>query len=83
MVASHMNPEEAYKAAVDLGASKALGMHYGTFDLSDEPLAEPAQQFCRPAQTTQNQVPILGCQKWVKRVRFKLCLNMNSKMFVW
>ena len=63
MVASHMNPEEAYKAAVDLGASKALGVHYGTFDLSDEPLAEPAQRFLHASAKTQSQAPILGCRK--------------------
>ena len=42
---SHMNPEEAVSAARDLKADKALGMHFGTFDLSDEPLVEPPQRF--------------------------------------
>lgn len=42
---SHMNPEEAVSAARDLKADKALAMHFGTFDLSDEPLAEPPQRF--------------------------------------
>jgi N-acyl-phosphatidylethanolamine-hydrolysing phospholipase D len=42
---SHMNPEEAMTAAQDLGASRAVAVHFGTFDLSDEPLAEPPQRF--------------------------------------
>jgi len=45
MHASHMNPEEAVKASVDLKAYHALAIHFGTFDLSDEPLAEPPQRF--------------------------------------
>ena len=42
---SHMNPEEAVKAAVDLRTTRAVAMHYGTFDLSDEPLDEPPRRF--------------------------------------
>lgn len=41
----HMNPEEAVQAAVDLRTPIAVGMHYGTFDLTDEPLAEPPRRF--------------------------------------
>jgi N-acyl-phosphatidylethanolamine-hydrolysing phospholipase D len=42
---SHMNPEEAIQAAVDLRARRAVAMHYGTFDLSDEPLDDPPRRF--------------------------------------
>lgn len=52
MQASHMNPEEAVQAAVDLGARRALGMHFGTFDLSDEPLDEPPRRFLQAATDT-------------------------------
>ena len=47
---SHMNPEEALLAAVDLQASRALAIHFGTFDLSDEPLAEPPLRFRNAAR---------------------------------
>ena len=42
---SHMNPEEAVQAAVDLQAEHALAIHFGTFDLSDEPIDEPPVRF--------------------------------------
>jgi N-acyl-phosphatidylethanolamine-hydrolysing phospholipase D len=37
----HLTPEEATQAFVDLDAKVMLGMHWGTFDLADEPLNEP------------------------------------------
>ena len=40
---SHVNPQEAAKAANVLRAGHLVPMHYGTFDLSDEPAAEPIQ----------------------------------------
>lgn len=41
MKSSHITPEEALRAAEDLQARTLIPMHYGTFDLSDEPLGEP------------------------------------------
>ena len=38
---SHMNPQEAVQAFIDLKAKKAIGMHWGTFILTDEPVDEP------------------------------------------
>ena len=52
MKASHMNPEEAVQAAVDLQAKTAVAMHFGTFDLSDEPIGEPPLRFKAAAQST-------------------------------
>ncbi|WP_227004265.1 MBL fold metallo-hydrolase [Kozakia baliensis] len=37
----HMNPEEALAAFEDLHAKRALACHYGTFQLTDEPIGEP------------------------------------------
>lgn len=45
MKEAHMNPEEAVAAAGDLRARKAIAMHFGTFDLSNEPLDEPPRRF--------------------------------------
>ncbi len=45
MRAVHLDPEEAVRATLELGAERALGVHYGTFDLTDEPLDEPPSRF--------------------------------------
>jgi L-ascorbate metabolism protein UlaG (beta-lactamase superfamily) len=37
----HMNPDEAVRAHVDLGEPFTIGMHFGTFQLTDEPIDEP------------------------------------------
>ena len=49
MRAVHMNPEEAVSAAETVRAERVLGVHWGTFDLTDEPLAEPPARFHREA----------------------------------
>jgi L-ascorbate metabolism protein UlaG (beta-lactamase superfamily) len=43
MKENHMNPEEALKAASDLKARVFVPIHWGTFDLSDEPLDLPVK----------------------------------------
>ena len=50
---SHLNPEEALQAAIDLRARRAVAIHFGTFDLSDEPLAVPPRRFSEAAMHTQ------------------------------
>lgn len=46
----HVTPEEALQIAEDVGARTAVAMHYGTFDLADEPLDEPARRFQAEAE---------------------------------
>jgi N-acyl-phosphatidylethanolamine-hydrolysing phospholipase D len=41
----HVTPEEALRGATEAGAKRVLGMHFGTFDLTDEPLDEPPARF--------------------------------------
>jgi N-acyl-phosphatidylethanolamine-hydrolysing phospholipase D len=45
----HLDPDEAVEAALALGARQTIGMHFGTFDLADEPLDEPPQRFLAQA----------------------------------
>jgi N-acyl-phosphatidylethanolamine-hydrolysing phospholipase D len=39
----HMNPADAVQASVDLRARQMVPIHWGTFDLTDEPLDLPPQ----------------------------------------
>jgi L-ascorbate metabolism protein UlaG (beta-lactamase superfamily) len=41
MAPVHMNPAEAIQAHHDLGARQSIGMHFGTFQLTDEPVDAP------------------------------------------
>lgn len=41
MSSSHLSPNEAILAFQDSGAKFMIPMHYGTFDLSDEPIGDP------------------------------------------
>ena len=46
----HTNPEEALSIARDLDSNKVLGMHWGTFVLSLEPIMEPPIRFKENAE---------------------------------
>jgi L-ascorbate metabolism protein UlaG (beta-lactamase superfamily) len=37
----HMNPEEAVQAHLDLKSKKSVGIHFGTFQLTDEKIDQP------------------------------------------
>ncbi len=41
MQSQHMNPAEAVRAHQDLQARHSIGMHFGTVQLTDEPIDEP------------------------------------------
>jgi N-acyl-phosphatidylethanolamine-hydrolysing phospholipase D len=45
MEPAHMNPEEAVRTYLDLGgAGTFMGIHWGTFQLTDEPVDEPPRR---------------------------------------
>lgn len=46
----HMNPAEAVQAHRDLHARRSLGMHYGTWQLTDEALEAPVQALAEAIQ---------------------------------
>ena len=43
MAENHVNPKDALQIAIDLDAKKSIGMHWGTFILTDEAVTEPPQ----------------------------------------
>ncbi len=56
MHTSHTNPQDAVQAFTQLGAKKMIPMHYGTFDLSDEPLQQPLEKI--QAINNPNIIPL-------------------------
>ena len=57
MSPNHQSPVDALKATDDLNAVHLIPMHYGTFDLSDEPLSMPVQELLKAAD--QRKVIVL------------------------
>jgi N-acyl-phosphatidylethanolamine-hydrolysing phospholipase D len=60
----HLNPEEAVQAFVDLRARTLLGMHWGTFDLADEPLDEPPVRML--AETHRRDID--AARTWILKI---------------
>ncbi len=62
MERNHISPYEALDAAVDMGATVTIPMHYGTFSLSDEPMSDPPRVFRSEAlrRNISHLVPDIG-----------------------
>jgi N-acyl-phosphatidylethanolamine-hydrolysing phospholipase D len=60
----HVTPEESVQAFVDLGARTMVAMHWGTFDLADEPLDEPPVRMIAEIQRRN----IEASRAWILKV---------------
>ncbi|HEY2943686.1 MAG TPA: MBL fold metallo-hydrolase [Vicinamibacteria bacterium] len=64
MAPVHVTPEEAVQGALAARASRIAAMHWGTFDLADEPLDEPPHRFRAEAR----RLGLGDDQAWVMKV---------------
>jgi N-acyl-phosphatidylethanolamine-hydrolysing phospholipase D len=58
----HMNPEEAVRAFLDLKAQVLFPLHWGVFDLTDEPLDLPPKalrEAARAAHLNEERTPVI------------------------
>lgn len=62
---SHMRPEDSWKSFLDLKAGKLIPMHFGTFDLSDEPVSEPVRRLREIARPENLLLPAIGETHWL------------------
>lgn len=62
MQANHISPYDSLTASAEMQARMTIPMHYGTFDLSDEPLSDPPAVFAEEARKRKIKVtlPALG-----------------------
>lgn len=62
MQPNHISPYDSLKASAEMKARMTIPMHYGTFDLSDEPLSDPPKVFEEEARRRNMKVaiPALG-----------------------
>jgi L-ascorbate metabolism protein UlaG (beta-lactamase superfamily) len=77
MKVHHMNPEEANLAHKDLAANFSLGMHWGTFQLTQEEREEP-KHWVEKIMSSEDKknfiVPENGqCFEWIQQ-RLKSCM---------
>jgi L-ascorbate metabolism protein UlaG (beta-lactamase superfamily) len=62
MEPNHNSPEDAWQAFIDSRARYIIPMHYGTFDLSDEPAGEPLRLLREAAEKTNGADRIRNLQ---------------------
>lgn len=63
---NHISPYESLTAAEEMKNGITIPMHYGTFDLSDEPLHDPPKVFAEEARKRHIRVEIPDLGEIVK-----------------
>jgi len=59
MKQNHISPKDALCAAKEMNAKKMIPMHYGCFDLSDEPVMEPLENLLSLKQSEAHSIEIV------------------------
>jgi L-ascorbate metabolism protein UlaG (beta-lactamase superfamily) len=67
MAPVHMNPADAVQAHWDLGAGHSIGMHFGTFQLTDEAVEAPVATLADALGDDHTAFSVLGCGETVVR----------------
>ena len=53
MKEQHLNPAESVQVHLDVGAKRSLGVHWGTFNLTDEPLDQPPRDLAAAREASK------------------------------
>ena len=69
MSTQHTDPEEAVQIASDMGVQHLLGVHWGTFPLTDEPWDEPPRLLAQAATASGiNALALMAGDVWCPRI---------------
>ncbi|GAB1372402.1 hypothetical protein MASR1M45_24640 [Candidatus Kapaibacterium sp.] len=65
MAPHHIGPKDGLMAAGEMNAKRLIPMHYGTFDLSDEPIGNPHREIIRLYSERDSSFPeIINAGNW-------------------
>jgi len=65
MASAHMNPAEAVQVHRELGARRSIGIHWGTFQLTDEGRDDPVRDLAAARGSEAFEVLPFGGSTWV------------------
>jgi N-acyl-phosphatidylethanolamine-hydrolysing phospholipase D len=78
MAKHHISPEESVKVHQDIRAEKSIGIHWGTFILTDEPLNEPPQRLAEAVKNAGLKPEAFVVLKHGETIPFKQPLVQDS-----
>ncbi|KAJ1990252.1 Protein-lysine N-methyltransferase efm4 [Coemansia umbellata] len=59
----HVNPEQAVRIHEDIGSRKSIGIHWGTFILTDEPVDEPPRRLQKAVESRGHEAADFSVSK--------------------